>query len=250
MKRLFACLLILSLLLVISAACADPLTLVDDLADDIVEPYDESDPSMGTFSYSYRYPQVDETEDGGEDINYFYQDLIAYDLDFTIPMMQEGHEGQDCTTVVTYTVTCNNDDYFSILIRTEQHSPDRDFVVYTGNTFARAVLNPGYTSPLPQILGTLSPSETDEWLQDRQTEKANKLIREMVWEQIEENEQGVEYNDDFDEEALSHVFFPEEHFYLNEDGDPVFYLQPGIAAPESYGVLTFTVPMEDILDEL
>ena len=57
---------------------------------------------------------------------------------------------------------------------------------------------------------------------------------------------------EFTEEDLFHVFFPEENFYLDENGDPVFYLQPGDVSPTS-GRQPVCLPshsLEDILDEL
>ena len=60
MKRFLLILLIL--ILSLSAALADPLPMLEDYAEDIVIPYDESDPSAGVFSYSYRYPHVDEMQ--------------------------------------------------------------------------------------------------------------------------------------------------------------------------------------------
>ena len=118
MKRFLVLLLVF--LLFSSAALADPLTLLEDYAEDIVEPYDEDDPSAGTFSYSYRYPQVDEAAEGGSGINVFYLDLIDYDLGFTVPFIQDSFEGYDSSTVITYEITCNNDDFFSVLIRKEE----------------------------------------------------------------------------------------------------------------------------------
>ena len=50
-------------------------------------------------------------------------------------------------------------------------------------------------------------------------------------------------------EELEYVFFPEEDFYLNEDGAPVFYLQPGIV-DESDVLTTFPFTIEEILDEM
>ena len=41
--------------------------------------------------------------------------------------------------------------------------------------------------------------------------------------------------------------------YLDENGDPVFYLQPGdffAEVPEGTGLFTFPIALEDILDEL
>ena len=65
-----------------------------------------------------------------------------------------------------------------------------------------------------------------------------------------DNEEDIEYYPDFTKDDLSHVFFPEENYFLDETGNPVFYLQPGVAAPETVGLLTFSISLEDILDEL
>ena len=81
-------------------------------------------------------------------------------------------------------------------------------------------------------------------------EKADALLVDMVWDLIEENEEGIDYFPDFTREQLSHVFFPEENFYLDDTGNPVFYIQPGIAAPGTAGLLTYSISIEDILDEL
>ena len=102
------------------------------------------------------------------------------------------------------------------------------------------------------LLGILNSTESEEWVQDFQTEKADEIVREMVWDMIEENEAGIDYGG-LTEEDLSTVFFPEENFYLDENGDPVFYLQPGdffAEVPEGTGLFTFPIALEDILDEL
>ena len=122
MKRFI--LVLLALVLSVLPALADPLPLLEDYAEEIVIPYDESDPSAGIFSYSYRYPHVDEDAEGGMEINVFFTDLLDYELGFTMPMIQDAFEGFDSSTAITYTVTCNNDDYFSVLIRKEEKNPD------------------------------------------------------------------------------------------------------------------------------
>ena len=108
------------------------------------------------------------------------------------------------------------------------------------------------TYTLPKVLGILSADESEEWLQNRQTEKADKLIREMVWNMIEENEAGIDYAG-LTEDYLAGIFFPEENFYLDENGDPVFYLQPEDVyeeVPDNAELLIFPISLEDILDEL
>lgn len=250
MKRFLSILLIL----VLSAlpVLADPLPLLEDYAEDIVIPYDESDPSAGIFSYSYRYPHVDEEADGGMEINVFFSELLDYELGFTMPMIQDAFEGFDSSTVITYTVTCNNDDYFSVLIRKEEVNPDISRTSWNACVFSRKNGSPGVTYTLPKVLGILSSNESEEWLQNRQTEKTNSLIREMVWDMIENNPDGLDYGD-LTEETLSYIFFPEENFYLDDNGDPVFYLQPAdvfAEVPEGTDLFIFPIALEDILDEL
>ena len=141
MKRILIMILILFLAAV--PALADPLPLLEDYAGDIVVQYDETDPSAGVFSYSYRYPHPDEKAEGGPEINIFYTDLIGYDLGFTVPIIQEAFEGFDSSTVITYTVTCNNDDYFSVLVRIEEQNPDITRVSWNAHVFSRKNGSPG-----------------------------------------------------------------------------------------------------------
>ena len=55
---------------------------------------------------------------------------------------------------------------------------------------------------------------------------------------------------DYTEEYLAEDLNPEEDYYLDEDGEPVFYINPGIAAPQECGLLTFPLTLEEIDDEL
>jgi hypothetical protein len=189
---------------------------------------------------------VDEEAEGGAEINAFYDELVTYTDSFTIPM----NEDSDSSTVITYSVTCNNDDYFSVLVHTVMSSPEQSSEHWEGHVFSRKNGSPGQTWTLPRLLGTLKQGENDSWLQDRQTEKADAIVVDLVWDLIEDNEDNIDYFPEFTKEDLSHVFFPEENFYLDETGNPVFYIQPGIAAPETAGLLTYSISLEDILDEL
>lgn len=241
MKKTAVFLLILCLLAA-GSSLADPLPLLDDYVDEIVTPVDEGDPSAGEFIYSYRYPHVDEDAEGGAEINAFYDDLIS--------LSEFESSFNPGITTITYSVTCNNDDYFSVLVHTVRSSEEQSSEHWDGQVFSRKNGSPGQTWTLPRLLGTLEQNENDTWLQDRQTEKADALLVDMVWDLIEDNEEDIDYFPDFTKEQLSHVFFPEENFYLDDTGNPVFYIQPGVAAPETAGLLTYSISIEDILDEL
>jgi len=89
----------------------------------------------------------------------------------------------------------------------------------------------------------------DTWLQERQTEKADACVRALIWERIEDNPEDLPYFDTFTEEDLARIFYPEEDFYLDENGNPVFYLQPGFAM-EGGGLTEIPITLEEILDEM
>lgn len=248
MKRMI--LSVLCLCLVLSPAFADPLPLLEEYAQDVVQYAEEGNPDSVSIRYSYRFPHVDPEAPGGMSIDLFYLDLVDYTESFTIPMNMDSFEETDSATDVTYTVTCNSDDWFSVLLKTDRISDGRNAVHFEGQIFTREEGSAAQTVNLPRLLGILDRDENDEWLQTRQTEKANTLIRDLVWEAIDEGEGDVAYFPDLTRDMLSHFFFPEEDFYLNEEEDPVFFIQPGYAAPESAGLLTFCIPLEEIEDEM
>lgn len=252
MKRFLS---VLSAFLILFSAVrtclADPLMLDTDLVDTLTVLYNPDDPSAGSYTYSYRYPHIAETEPDADKINPFYADQV-YTLETNIHFMADGYvdSGKSVAVNVSYECTCNNDQFFSVLIRKESVIGDMVRCVWTGHTFSRQDGLSDATFDLPRLLGILKAGEQDEYQLARQTEKAGRIVREMIMDQIAENPGSLPYFDDFTEEDLLDVFYPEEDFYLNADGNPVFYLEPGIAAEESAGYLVFPVRLEDIADEL
>ena len=243
---------LLACLVLGAAACAEPLPLAEDLADEIVIPYDEADPAAGRFLYSYRYPAVDPSHPDAAIVNTFFEYEVSDTVNFRAPMDAENWEstGENVEKAITYTVTCNNDEYFSVLVCTRETAAGETYTSYAGNTFSRLEQKPGYTTTLPQILGILSSHESDTWLQDRQTARADAFVRAMIWEQLEENPDSLPFYEDFTEEDLELIFYPEEDFYLDESGNPVFFIQPGDAAPLEEGLMIFPLSLEEILDEM
>ena len=244
MKKIPALLLVLILLT--ASAAADPLPQKEDLSGSYSVPCDENDPSAGTFIYSYTYPQVDEEAEGGAAINAFFANMADYLETFTIPLFM----GEDSATAITFTVTCNNDDYLSVLVKEEKVTPEKTRVRWEGYVFSRKHPDPSSKYTLPKLLGILNAQENEEWVQEHQNEKANETVRGLIWDMIQDNEQEIPFYSDYTEEYLAEDLNPEEDYYLDEDGEPVFYINPGIAAPEESGLLTFPLTLEEIDDEL
>ena len=242
MKRTGIVLAALAALLSVSRA--EPLTLAADLAGTAEETLNE----RAKYVYTYAYPQAEPSDESAEAINAFYQYRVDDTLNFEVPMNADYYRGQDpekdVTVDVSYRVTCNSDAFFSILITTRQDG----LTTCAGHTFSRTDVRAGSTVALPYLLGLLETGEKDTWLQDRQTARADALVREMVWERLQETD-GAELYDGLDRESLEYGFFPEEDFYLDETGNPVFYLEPGFAKDGGEPLL-FPISIAEILDEM
>lgn len=248
MKRTVSILLCILLLSVLSAASSEPVHLSDDLTGKVTLPFFPDEPSSAGYCFSYCYPHIDEQDPSAEAINNYYDYQISNALDFEIPMLADYYasENIDTNRNITYRLTCNNGYWFSVLICTEEAG----HTSYAGNTFAREDTKSDSTVSLPYLLGILDKNEDDTWLQERQTEKADRLIREIVWDSVCLNPENIEYYPYVNETYLADTFYPEDDFFLDETGTPVFYLQPGDAAPEEYGLITFPIPLDVIRDEM
>ena len=246
-------LLLLLVLPVWTASLAEPYRLQEDLTEEIHIPYDENNPEGPSYRYRYSYPQIDPLQPGADQINIFYAAMVDDARDFGVPILADYFRTNGAIpaeTEITYEITCNDGDYLSLLLHTREVVNGEATDFYTGHTFSRSLGKAGATLTLPQLLQILESAENDVWLQERQTARADALVRSMVWDQIEENEDAVPYFEDFSREAFDGAFYPEEDFFLNAQGDPVFFLQPGVAASESAGLLTFPLSLEIIWDEM
>ena len=117
MKRLvlFACILILAA----ASAFADPIPLLEDFTQDYILHYDESNPDAGHYEYVYHYPHVDPSAPGAAPIEKYYEDKDSDSQNFSMLINGDYYResGISVKTEITYTITCNNDDYFSVLFK-------------------------------------------------------------------------------------------------------------------------------------
>ena len=250
MKKLLS---LLAVLLLCGTALADPLPLGDELCGVACWP-DGTDEATASYVYRYSYPTAAGDDDVSLMINEFYTYTVEDALTFTVPINGESLADEEgpCSTTITSTVTCNNDDFFSVLMVKESRFGDIVYTIYSAHTFGRIGAKAGSVVSLPYLLGLLENEATDEWLETRQTAKADECVRRMIWEIIEEqmDDGTVAYYDDLDYETLTELFYPEEDYYLDADGDPVFFLEEGMAADRSEGVLLFPFTLEELLDEI
>ena len=256
MKRVMA--LFLALMLA-PAAFADPLSPAEDFSDTVTICYNGKDFSDGRYIYTYRYPSVEDTDENdlsSVSVNEYYRKKVQEYTDFYIPSQASEYAGycMDVDIDISYQITCNNDDCFSVLIRKKENVGGEITESWEGNTFSRSSQVIGSLTSLPRLLGLVEDGESDDWLEDRQSRKVWEVLCSLVWNAIQDNPDEIPYNPDLTKDDLEYIIDPvlslDQDFYMDSSGNPVFFILPGRAAPADIGLLTFPFTLDQILDEL
>lgn len=252
MLRILILLLTLTLL-PLPAGAEEVLSFADDLTGQYLWP-EGSTAESASYIYEYTYPQI-----AGDDlIAITINNVFLYEatdaLGFECPMIGSSHDAALGQMQVTldYTVTHLSEKYLSVRIDKTVRVGDDVTHTVKAFTFTLQGNNAGTVTSLPFLLGLVADTETDEWLIDRQTAKADTCAREMVWDMLEDARQadGKAFFSDLSAETLEWVFYPEEDFYLDADGRLVFFLQANTIAPAEAGEFLFPIAVDDMLDEL
>lgn len=256
MKKFLIPLLALLLLAILPAAAECPVTLTEPLSGVYTWP-EGSTEADALYVYRYSYPQVTGDETLAMHINSTYTYAAEDALGFEVPMLASGMQPGDPQKVVdvSYRVTCANADYLSIAVTKRVSVAGTVTEVVSGHVFSLRGSGAGRIVSLPVFIGLLDAEETDEWLMTRQTNKADKIVRDMVWNRIQQGvadprEGQPRYYDDLTFEELEASFYPEEDFFLTEEGEPCFYFQPGMIAPEEDGMPLFVITLWELEDEM
>jgi len=236
-----------------ATACADPLPLGAELSGTACFP-EGTDEATAQYIYRYAYPTVNGEDEVSQMINEFYAYMVSDALGFAAPMAAEeaAFSGAQAYTAITSEVTCNNDAFFSVKVVNETFMGAAASSIVSGHVFARTGDKAGTVVSLPYMLDLLDADETDTWLLDRQTAKADAMVRSLVWDVIQDQlaDGAVGYYDDLTREIFDNNFYPEEDFYLDAEGNLIFFLQEGTVAPVTEGVLYFPFTLEELLDEI
>ena len=243
------------LLLFAFPVLAEPLTQLPDLAGTVYWP-EGSNAEDAVYVYTYAYPQVAGDGEAEEAINKSFIDLVADSLEFDVP--RRGEEITDPTshshTDIRYEITANDGEFFSVLVLSDSVIDGERFVSVKAQVFSLDTDKAGHQVTLPYLLGIIEDDSDDDWLRDRQTQRAEEIIRMLILDEIEiRRANGEAIPEYLDEELLEYNFYPEEDFYYDGDtGYIVFFLQPflngeGMKPDEFY---TFAFDADEILDEM
>lgn len=204
--------------------------------------------AQASYLLCYAFPQFTATAESDEAINAFYQS-IAQEMPGALfeQMAAEASETREegmppASAQIDYQITLSDDRYLSVLLTVQQRAGNGESERYSANTFARDGVYAGQPLTLSQVLGL---EQTD----GAEKNMAETLAYRVVWDIVQIQMENVDgdYLDGLDEAALEQAFSPETDFYMDADGNVVFFIQAGVLAGEVAGVLTFPFAPAELL---
>lgn len=245
--------LLLALMLPLTGTAEAPLAFGEDLSGVYTWP-EGSTEADASYVYRYTYPQVS----GEDSIALTINNVFAYEasdaLGFECPMIGSSHDPADGQMQVTlsYEIVHLSQTLLSVRVDKEVVTGGDISRIVKGFTFFLTGPEAGTVTSLPYLIGVIKEGETDEWYLDRQTAKADACARTLVWMRIEEDMAAPDspIYEDLTFEEFEWGFYPEEDFFLDEQGQVVFFLQEGMIAPAEEGHYFYPITMEELLDEI
>ena len=235
MKR-FACVLTALMLCVLSASAALDVTWTQG---------EEWFPGRDAWVYYYTYtvPEVKGSGALSEELNHYFDTAIGEMVNLVLPMFTVDMPGDGRNEINDlYEITCNNDEFFSFLLRRSTLSEGKEVLSLQSAVFAVSGQYTGESLTLRGLAREIGESSS---------QIAGFVIKD-IWQKIEERMKAGDWavRKEMSFDLLSAEFFPETHFFADEQGNIVFYLQPGLLGlGDEMAVFTYTPEeLENLLE--
>lgn len=235
MKR-FACVLAAVMLCSISASAALDISWTEG---------EEWFPSQEAWVYHYTYavPAVGGDDALSEELNHYFDTAIGEMVNLVLPMFTSDMPGDGRNEIADrYGVTCNNGEFFSFLLHRAAFSEGKEVLSLQSAVFAVSGQYTGESLTLRGLAREIGES----------SDQIAAFVIKDIWRQIEERMKAEDaaVRPDMSFDLLSAEFFPETHFYADEQGNIAFYLQPGLLGPgDEIPVFTYTSEeLENLLE--
>ena len=247
MKRLFC--LTVALCLLASAALAQPAVETTPLTGTRYYPTG-ANADTATYAFSFACPQFTGDGETEKAINAYFSSMTADLANAAPPDAVTGGQDPEADAPTYYThldyqITRNDDDYLNVLLSSRQFLGNSETENWTAVVFALSGVYAGQPLSLTQAMG-LEQSDGDE---ASGVSYASTLVYGLVWQIIQEQVSmgQTDYDPDLTQQELQNVFSPESDFYMDENGNFVFYIQAGAIAGEVNGILTYPFSLAELL---
>ena len=236
-------------MLVSVSAFAQVLEMADSISS--IQTYPQgAQQEQAAYWFQYEYPQFLAHTTADQAINAYYQ-AVRDDLNaFLMSHVEERlalrePEEPAYYTDLAYQVTANTDSYVSVLLTSQQFLGYSQSDRIEANVFARNGVYAGQLVTLSQVMGL--EQEGDEF--DAKASYASQLVYKLVWKIMEEQKasQQKDFFEGLTPADVEAALNPETDFYMDMDGNLVFYIQAGIVSSEVEGIHTYPFSPAELL---
>lgn len=231
-------------------AMAQGLELAEPLTGEWVYP-EGAAPQEAGYILRYAYPQFVALTQADEAINAYYQAVYQDFKDLFLPeniqeLLALREPGSPpYSAELEYQITASTEHYLSVTLSNKQFLGYAESESLQANVFARDGVYAGQMVSLSQVMGL--EQEGDEF--DAGASYASQLVYKLVWQIIQQQSASLQkdFIEGLTQEQLQAQFTPETDFYLDGDGNLVFFIQSGTIAGEVEGILTYPFAMAELL---
>ena len=198
------------------------------------------------YTLRYTLPQMDGNGETADAINTYYR---TWEKELQKTVVAHGQELAACNETsqadLSFQATYIDERYASFVLTTLTSAGSGEWVSLGADTFALDGLYAGSRISLSQLLGLEEATEGE-------TSLASALAYEVVWQIIQQEAQNADgdYLDGLTLQSVRNALNPETDFYLDADGNVVFFIQPGEVAGEIAGVLFYPFSIAELLSAL
>jgi hypothetical protein len=238
-----------ALCLLVTSALAQPLTEAAPLGGERLYPEGAASENA-LYVFRYACPQFTADTDAATAVNAYFASLAADMAAAGVPdavdglPVPEGAEGPAYYTQLDYLITANTDDVLSVLLQSRQFLGNAETESWTAVVFALSGVYAGQPLSLSQATGLEQDAEDGSG-----DSYAAGLVYGLVWQIIQEQRAMLtrDYFPELTQADLESVFSPESDFYVDENGNFVFFVQSGMIAGEVDGILTYPFSLSELL---
>ena len=194
---------------------------------------------------SFSLPQFGEEPE----INQYYLDLAvrleAGELPPGAAWSADDDGSESENWVLDYEITRNDAEYVSIVLHLRQLAGSGEVETLSADTFVR-----GEQPRKATLSELLNADATPQSADNTAGTDAADLVYGLIWEIIQVGMENVEgdYLDSLTLDSVRSALDPETDFYLDENGNIVFFIEPGLLAGEIAGVLLYPFSPYELRD--
>ncbi|MDO5022990.1 MAG: hypothetical protein Q4E07_06640 [Eubacteriales bacterium] len=192
------------------------------------------------YTFSCKFPVLSEENPVYENINQYYVVAVREMTELFMPMYAKDPDmGKMPGNYIyqNYEITCNNGRFFSTRMLQEQKLNGEIWHTIGSQVFDVSGEYAGESLTLRGLLEEIGES----------SDQIAELVIKDIWQKIEQEikSPSSHWKSDLSFEQLELDFFPQEHFYADEENRAVFYLQPYIFRTDGE-IITYSYSKKDI----